>query len=124
MSARRSAVRSSGTRSGFSRRTAIPASSRDAGLFDNLTPLGWTYTPDLSRPAVARLTDKSRNLRLTWQATPKNKLNAFVDSQPHIVYQRGYQFQVSPEATAYAPFPNFIASSNWKSTVTSNILLD
>jgi Carboxypeptidase regulatory-like domain len=95
-----------------------------AGLFSNATPLGWTYTPDLSRPAVARLTDKSRNLRLTWQATPKNKLNAFVDSQPHIVYQRGYQFQVSPEATAYAPFPNFIASTNWKSTLTSHILLD
>src|SRR6202011_3207449 len=95
-----------------------------AGLFDNLTPLGWTYTPDLTRPAVARLTDKSRNMRLTWQATPKNKFNAFVDSQPHTVYQRSYQFQVTPEATAYAPFPNFIASANWKSTVTNRILLD
>jgi Carboxypeptidase regulatory-like domain len=95
-----------------------------AGLFENATPLGWVYTPDRTRPAYIRLTDKSRNLRLTWQATPKNKFSGFVDSQPHTVFQRGYQSQISPEATAYAPFPNFIYSLNWKSTLSSRFLLD
>jgi hypothetical protein len=95
-----------------------------AGLFENSTPLGWVYTPDTTKPAVIRLVDKSRNLRLTWQATPRNKFSAFVDSQPHIVYQRGYQAQISPEATAYAPFPNFLYILNWKSTMHSRFLLD
>jgi carboxypeptidase family protein len=95
-----------------------------AGLFENKTPLGWTYTPDTTRPAVIRLVDKSRNLRLTWQATPRNKFSAFIDSQPHIVYQRGYQFQISPEATAYAPFPNFYYALNWKATLSPRFLLD
>jgi hypothetical protein len=95
-----------------------------AGLFENKTPLGWVYTPDTSRPAVIRLVDQSRNLRLTWQATPKNKFSAFVDSQPHTVYERGYQSQISPEATAYAPFPNFLYALNWKSTLSSRFLVD
>jgi carboxypeptidase family protein len=95
-----------------------------AGLFENATPLGWVYTPDRTKPAVIRLADKSQNLRLTWQATQNNKFSAFVDNQPHIVYQRGYQFQISPEATAYAPFPNFFYALNWKSTLSSRVLLD
>jgi hypothetical protein len=95
-----------------------------AGMFENQTPLGWDYVEDRSKPAVIRLVDRSRNLRLTWQATPKNKFAAFVDSQPHIVYQRGYQNQISPEATAYAPFPNFFYAVNWKSTISNALLLD
>jgi carboxypeptidase family protein len=95
-----------------------------AGIFENATPLGWVYTPDRTRPAVIRLVDKSQNLRLTWQATDRNKFSAFVDNQPHIVYQRGYQNQISPEATAYAPFPNFFYALNWKSTLSSRMLID
>ena len=41
------------------------------GIWDNLTPLGSAYTPDKSRPGLLKLTQKSRNTRLTWQATPK-----------------------------------------------------
>ena len=93
-----------------------------AGLFENATPLGWGYTPDRTRPAVIRLVDKSQNMRLTWQATQNNKFGAFVDNQPHIVFQRGYQNQISPEATAYAPFPNFFYALNWKSTIEQSFI--
>jgi hypothetical protein len=95
-----------------------------AGLFENATPLGWVYTPDRTKPAVIRLVDKSQNLRLTWQASQNNKFSAFIDNQPHIVYQRGYQNQITPEATAYAPFPNFFYQLNWKSTLSNRLLLD
>lgn len=95
-----------------------------AGLFENQTPLGWVYTPDTSKPAVIRLKDQSRNVRLTWQATTNNKFSGFVDSQPHTVYQRGYQLQISPEATAYAPFPNVFSVVNWKSTLGNRFFLD
>ena len=95
-----------------------PASSRMPRRSDGCTRRTRT------KPAVIRLVDKSQNLRLTWQATQKNKFSAFVDNQPHIVYQRGYQNQISPEATAYAPFPNFFYQLNWKSTLSSRSLLD
>jgi hypothetical protein len=96
-----------------------------AGLYDNLTPRGWAYTPDLNRPAVIKLVDISRNARLTWQATPKNKISVFVDGAPHVIYSRGYQFQIAPEATAYAPFtPDAIVVGKWTAPLTSRLLFD
>lgn len=44
------------------------------GNFYNLTPRTFTYTPDLSRPAFIRRTNRDASVRLTWQATTKNKL--------------------------------------------------
>ena len=38
-----------------------------AGRYFNATPLAWTYTPDLSRPAYEQNMHTSINGRLTWQ---------------------------------------------------------
>ena len=96
-----------------------------AGLFENLTPKGWKYTPDLSRPAVIKLTDQSRNARLTWQASQKHKISVFGDIQPHTVWQRNYQFNVSPEATTPAPYlPNAFFQATWKAPLTNRLLLE
>jgi hypothetical protein len=96
-----------------------------AGVYENLTPTGWAYTPDLSHPAVIRITDDSYNTRLTWQATKKHKIAVFADFQPHIVYQRGYQVPTSPEATAYAPYlPNAVLVATWKGVLTNRLVLD
>jgi hypothetical protein len=96
-----------------------------AGIYENLTPTGWTYTPDRSRPAVIRITDDSYNGRLTWQLTPKHKLALFADFQPHIVWQRGYQGNSSPEATAYTPYlPNANRIASWKSVPTGRLLFE
>src|SRR5438105_4978969 len=39
------------------------------------------YTPDLTRPAYYQDWLKSQAGRLTWQVSPKNKVNLFVDAQ-------------------------------------------
>jgi hypothetical protein len=105
-------------------RNSGTAQSR-AGMYQNLTPLGWAYTPDLSTPALNRIQDRSTNLRVTWQATERNKFSFFGDVQPHIVFHRSYQFLTAPEATTYTPYlPNSIATIGWKSPVTSRVLLD
>ena len=94
--------------------------TESAGVYENLTPRGWAYTPDLSRPAVIRITDDSYNTRLTWQTTKNQKIAVFADFQPHIVYQRGYQVPTSPEATAYAPYlPNAMLVASWKDVLTN-----
>ena len=96
-----------------------------AGIYENLTPTGWAYTPDLTRPAVIQITDDSYNGRLTWQVTPQHKVAAFVDFQPHIVWQRGYQGNTSPEATAYTPYlPNANRIASWKSVMSSRLLFE
>jgi hypothetical protein len=53
-------------------------------MFANLNagdPSKWTYAPDTSRPAVLANSVRSTALRLTIQATPKNKFGVFWDEQ-------------------------------------------
>ena len=46
-------------------------------------PLAWVYAPDLNRKTVAnRIADRNFSARVTWQATPKNKIAGFFDIQP------------------------------------------
>jgi hypothetical protein len=60
------------------------------------------------------------NTRLTWQATPRNKVSLFVDIAPFVVWHRQYTFPLAPEATAYAPYyPNAFKTISWKSTITN-----
>ena len=93
-SARPSGAVFSGTNSGSSYRTKTTRSSQSARVYsDNLTPRGWAYTPDLSRPAELKLTQTSRNARLTWQAAPKHKFSAFVDNAPQITFHTGSRAQ-------------------------------
>jgi hypothetical protein len=111
----------------FSSFRAFGVSQTRVGVWDNLTPLGWAYTPDLSRPSVARLKELSRSTRLTLQATPKNKFAVFVDAAPQIAFHRGYtnSNRISQEATNYSPYlPNTFMSVSWKSTLTNKWLLE
>jgi len=50
-----------------------------AGLFWNKTQGTMFFTPDLSRPAQPYEFSRSHLLRLTWQASPRNKVNVFTD---------------------------------------------
>jgi hypothetical protein len=111
----------------FSSFRTFGVSQTRVGVWDNLTPLGNAYTPDLSRPSVARLKELSRSTRLTWQATPKNKFAVFVDAAPQVAFHRGYtnSNRISQEATNYSPYlPNTFMSASWKSTVTNKWLLE
>ena len=59
-----------------------------AGLWENKNagdPTKWTYDPDLDRPAVLPLIQKSANTRVTWQITPRNKVAGFYEHQYRVV---------------------------------------
>jgi outer membrane receptor protein involved in Fe transport len=93
-------------------------------IYDNLTPRGFAYTPDLNNPAKLKLTQTSRNTRLTWQAAQKHKFNVFVDNAPQIAWHRGRTLS-APEATNYSPYlPNIFMSGGWKSPITNQWLLE
>src|SRR5437763_6953831 len=54
------------------------------GMFANLNmgnPNAWTYVADTSRPAVAAGSWRNGSARLTFQPTPRQKLNVFWDQQ-------------------------------------------
>ena len=93
-------------------------------VYDNLTPLGNIYTPDLTRPAQLKLTQVSRNARLTWQAAQKHKFNVFVDNAPQVAWHRGRTLS-APEATNYSPYlPNIFMTLGWKSPISNRWLLE
>jgi hypothetical protein len=94
-------------------------------LYVNTTPQGWAYTPDLTRPAWVEQKDSSGGIRLTWQASPRNKFSAFTDWQPHTYYNRNYGSLTSLEATTYSPAePNQFTTAVWKSPVSNKLLLE
>jgi len=52
------------------------------GIFQNANAgdiTKWTYVPDTSKPSFNSATERSVNLRLTWQANAKSKFNVFYD---------------------------------------------
>jgi len=97
-----------------------------AGLYRNLTPLAYSYTPDTSHQADALVVDGSINLRLTMQVSKKDKVSLFWDEQPHCTCNYpGFDATASPEATGHGKWaPNGFRQATWKSTLTSSLYLD
>jgi hypothetical protein len=86
----------------------------------------WTYEPDLSRQAFNDDTLWSAALRLTWQATTKNKINTFWDEQDRITNALGGGGSTtSPEASSISiSDPSRAFNTTWSSPVTNRLLLE
>jgi hypothetical protein len=91
----------------------------------------WTYAPDLSQPAYNDRTWENASGRVTWQATPRNKVGGFWDEQRVCRRCTGMNqgitdpARVSPEAVGVGPTnPMRVAQSTWSSPVTNRLLLD
>jgi hypothetical protein len=102
-----------------------------AATYFNLTPTGLSYTPDLSRPALSTSTKGSENTRLTWMATPKNKIGLYYEYQQNwenYSYGQGSLGgggTTSPESISrYYVEPNYWIQGKWSSPVTSRLLLE
>jgi hypothetical protein len=98
------------------------------GMFYNLNA-GTTlpYSPDLDRPAVSDSTWKNTSLRVTWQATPRNKFNLFWDEQRTcIACIGGGSATTSPEAADGTTHMDYVRapSATWTSPVTNRLLLE
>jgi hypothetical protein len=82
-----------------------------------------SYTPDLTRPAYYQDWLRSQAARLTWQLSPRNKVNFFGDLQT--VQTRGTGANTAPEAqTCYNMWPQGVYQGTWSSPVTSKLLLE
>jgi hypothetical protein len=102
-----------------------------AGTFFNKTPTGLTYTPDLDRPALSTSEKGSESLRLTWMATPKNKISGFYEYQQNVEQWNygqgalGSSGVTSPEAQAYYEVePQYFVQSRWTNTMTNRLLFE
>ncbi|MEP7304996.1 MAG: carboxypeptidase regulatory-like domain-containing protein [Acidobacteriota bacterium] len=97
------------------------------GLFQNKNAgdiTKWTYEPDLAQPAVNSATEQSVNLRLTWQAGAKSKLNFFYDQ--HWRCQCAVTAPtISQEAANNIHYPiSDLRSVSYTATPTSRLLVE
>jgi len=93
------------------------------GRYFTESPGAVQYTPALDRPAYYQDWLKSQGGRLTWQVSPRNKVNGFVDMQT--VQTRGTGSNTAPEAqTCYNMWPQGLYQTSWTSPVTGRFLLE
>lgn len=87
----------------------------------------WTYEPDLDREATATENDiRNANVRLTWQATPKNKFAATYDNSRVCDCPRRIRGNESPEAIldVYNINPRRFWGAEWTAPVSNRLLLE
>lgn len=94
------------------------------GIFWNKTQGTPFYTPDPDRPWIRFETIHAHALRLTWQASAKNKVGLFTDLQDNI--DRGAAAFIAPEAvgTTWRFWPQGLFQGTWSSPRTSRLLLE
>ena len=98
-------------------------------IFWNKTQGTPFYTPDPARPFRGYEWYESKAIRLTWQASAKNKVNLFVDRQRNCncIEVRGPATGVgdAPEATfLYHMNPQALYQGSWTSPMTNRLLLE
>lgn len=98
------------------------------GMFENVNannPNSWTYEPDASKPAFIDSTWKDAQVRLTYQANPKNKLAFTYDQQERCSCPWNVTGTRAPEAGVDYRFPQQrLVHAEWSSPVTSKLLLE
>jgi len=90
-------------------------------------PTKWTYEPDTSRERAATENEiKNGSARVTWQATPRNKLAVFYDTSRVCDCPRRLRSNEAPEAVlgVYNINPRWFTTVEWSSPVSSKLLLE
>ena len=112
------------TSSGSSRRPRFAGTKNQVqGIYFNSTQGTPFYTPDLDRPGFRDSSINSQAGRITWQATPKQKISGFLDMQNFQV--RGVGDNKALEAqTRWNFWPSMLLQATWTSPRTSKLLLE
>ena len=91
----------------------------------------WTFAPDSSKPGFSDRTWENVSGRITWQATPRNKIGGFWDEQWVCRTCEGNTIGittppvVAPEANGRGQtLPLRVPQVTWSSPVTNRLLLD
>jgi hypothetical protein len=98
------------------------------GLYYAQDPRAIRPVPNLDRQAVSEQNGYTTSGRFTWQATPRNKVTAFLTNgmQHYPVWLAGLLGTTTrtPEAAIDLNFDSNVYQATWTSTVTSRLLLE
>ena len=90
----------------------------------NLTPDTLFYTPDLARQSNTHDLQRSHAARITWQVSPKNKLNFLLDYQNNWVNRYPGVTQSPETKNKWNFFPSSIAQVSYTRPVSNRLLLE
>ncbi|MEI7688422.1 MAG: carboxypeptidase-like regulatory domain-containing protein, partial [Planctomycetota bacterium] len=104
------------------------SSSVAANAFYNLNannPNAWTYVPDLTRPGINDYWQKDQQLRLSWQASTRNKFGINWHEENQCFCPSTITSTTAPEAANLKRYPllNQIGI-DWASPLTNRLLLE
>ncbi|MBM3778247.1 MAG: TonB-dependent receptor [Acidimicrobiia bacterium] len=94
------------------------------GVFYNSDPKARVFVPDQSKPGVQDTSTWDGNGRVTWQVSPRNKVNGFFDYNYQCDCHRYISAAVAPEASMYLQFRNKIAQTSWSSPLSNRTLVE
>ncbi|HEV2986446.1 MAG TPA: TonB-dependent receptor [Vicinamibacterales bacterium] len=98
---------------------------RVAGMFNNLTPTAFVYTPDLSHQAIDDSWNTDTGIRLTWQPTTKNKFSGYYTYDGRCQCHQSVSATVAPEASfSQQAHHLWLGELTWKSPLSSRLLLE
>lgn len=90
----------------------------------NLTPDTLFYTPDLNRQSTTHDLQRSHAGRITWQVSPKNKLNFLLDYQNNWVNRFPGVTQSPESKNKWNFFPSAIAQVSYTRPMSDRLLLE
>ena len=100
----------------------------EAPVFVNrnaFNPNAWTYEPDTTQPGLLKGNQYNNSLRVTWQATPRNKFAGTYKADKWCNCPENISATVSPEAGRERRFPRLRQEhAEWSSPVTNKLLLE
>ncbi len=95
------------------------------GQFYNKEPHdSWFYTKDTSKPAINDFIQQSDNVRLTWQASPRNKVNFSYDWEYRCDCHRDVSATNSPEAARVRLYWPQVTAITWSLPASNRLLLE
>lgn len=104
------------------------ASQYVAGLFFNKNvnnPNAWTYEPDLSQQATNKQKQKDAQIRLTWQATPRNKFGLTWQEAIMCYCPREASATLALESESERAYPmQRLFHADWTSPITNKLLFE
>ncbi len=96
-----------------------------AGMFWNKTQGTPVWTPDPTRPADRYQWYESKALRVTWQASARNKINLFSDFADSCICRAlGAVGQPPETGNAFHFRPSRLHQATWSAPMTNRLLLD
>jgi hypothetical protein len=96
-----------------------------AGIYYDADPSPFKYVADTNRPGLDDGHIRSNAVRLTWQATSKDKIATYHDEQGKFRNHWGISSTVPPDASAIQVEPiDFVNVTKWTRTQSNRLLFD